>query len=124
MKLGNLAVFALTLLAMPFQAARADDAYFLSGAEASRADYYTYLGVIVPGPYRENGKGFFQRYWLDRFGYEYLGAPGKVEADVWGGEAALGYGSPTRDGWWSMSQSDTRAPACRCPISCRRATSG
>ena len=47
--------------------------------------------------------GFFQRYWVDRFGYEYDGAPGRVEADVWGGEAALGYVTPTHSGWWSGS---------------------
>jgi hypothetical protein len=96
-------LLALLLTAAPIQVLRADDTYFLSGAEASRSEYYTYLGLIVPGPARENGRGFFQRYWLDRFGYEYIGGPGKVSADVWGGEAALGYGAPTTGGWWSVS---------------------
>ncbi len=103
MNLKGCAIFALVLLLLPFQAVRADDSYFLSGAEASRSDYYTYVGLIVPGPGRENGRGFFQRYWLDRFGYEYVGGPGEVQADVWGGEAALGYGAPTPGGWWSVS---------------------
>lgn len=100
--LGTL-ISALLVAALPLLSARADDTYFLSGAETSRSEYYTYLGLIVPGPARDNGRGFFQRYWLDRFGYEYEGGPGDVEADVWGGEAALGYGAPMTGGWWSVS---------------------
>ena len=44
-----------------------------------------------------------QRYWLDRYGYEYEGAPGLVQADVWGAEAALGYGGASTDGRSNVS---------------------
>jgi hypothetical protein len=94
---------ACTLLLMIGPSAAAKDRQFLSGGEAAETDYYTYLGLIVPGPGWKNGKGLFQRYWIDRFGYEYDGAPGQVEARAWGGEAALGYVSPTAGGWWSAS---------------------
>ena len=83
--------------------AAAKDRLFLSGGEASDEEYYTYVGVIAPGPGWKNGKGLFQRYWLDRFGYEYVGGPGLVKAKAWGGEAALGYVTPTPGGWWSAS---------------------
>jgi hypothetical protein len=71
----------------------AGDRIFLAGGEYSDVAYYTYAGLIVRGPGRENGRGFLQRYWVDRFGYEYDGAPGRVEADAFGAEAALGCGS-------------------------------
>jgi hypothetical protein len=98
--------FHLAFTAMALAAcatARADDRLFLAGAEYADAAYYTYAGLIVPGPGRENGRGFFQRYWLDRFGYEYLGGPGRVEASAWGAEAALGYGGSSAGGWWNVS---------------------
>jgi len=46
-----------------------------------------------------------QRYWLDRYGYgyEYEGAPGLLQADVWGAEAALGYGGASADGRRNVS---------------------
>ena len=81
----------------------AGDRIFLAGGEYSDVAYYTYAGLIVPGPGRENGRGFLQRYWVDRFGYEYDGAPGRVEADAFGAEAALGYGASTAAGWWTVS---------------------
>jgi hypothetical protein len=81
----------------------ANERLFLSGGETSEDDYYTYLGLIVPGPGQKNGKGWFQRYWIDRFGYEYDGGPGRIDARAWGGEAALGYVTPTSGGWWSAS---------------------
>jgi len=83
--------------------ARADDRMFLAGGEYSDAAYYAYTGMIVPGPGRVGGRGLFQRYWLDRFGYEYLGGPGRVEASAWGAEAALGYGAGSESGWWAVS---------------------
>jgi hypothetical protein len=100
MKLHRLIVPALTLLAC--HTVRADDRLFLAGAEYADAAYYTYTGLVLPGPGRENGRGFLQRYWLDRFGYEYLGGPGRVEASAWGAEAALGYGASSANGWWSV----------------------
>jgi hypothetical protein len=95
---------ALLLLAVaPVQSALGGDRIFLSGAEASRNDYYTYIGTVIPGPGWQNGKGFFQRYWLDRFGYEYEAGVRDIQARAWGGEAALGYVNPTSRGWWSAS---------------------
>jgi hypothetical protein len=83
--------------------AQAEEPLFLAGAEIADAAYYTYLGVVVPGPGRENGRGFFQRYWIDGFGYEYDGGPGRIEAEAWGAEASLGWGSSSASGWGSVS---------------------
>lgn len=82
---------------------RAEQTLFLSGGEYSDAVYYGYAGLVVPGPARENGRGFFQRYWLDGLGYEYDGGPGRIKAKAWGGEASLGYGTSNASGWGSMS---------------------
>ena len=92
----------LTLVWMPHNVA-ASNRIFLTGAETSQRDYYTYVGAVVPGPGWRHGKGFFQRYWLDRFGYEYEAGPLDVDAKAWGGEAAMGYVTPTTRGWWSVS---------------------
>jgi len=89
------------LAGVPPSAARADDRLFIAGAEYSDVAYYSYAGLILPGPGREQGRGFLQRYWADWFGYEYDGAPGRVEARAWGGEAALGYGASSASGWWT-----------------------
>jgi hypothetical protein len=84
--------------------ARGEDSLLLAGGEYSDAAYYSYLGLILPGPGRhENGRGFVQRYWLDAFGYEYDGAPGRVNADVAGGEAALGYSVSSGSSWGTIS---------------------
>jgi hypothetical protein len=99
MKLAHLIIGTLVLAA---GTVRAEDRLFLTGAEYADAAYYTYLGLVLPGPGRENGRGFLQRYWLDRFGYEYLGGPGRVEASAWGAEASLGYGAGSASGWWSV----------------------
>ena len=96
-------VFALTLALVPLQSALGKDSLLMAGGEVSETDFYSYLGVMLPGPGYENGRGFIQRYWPDRFGYEYEGAAGEVDAKVWGGEAAVGYVIPTRSGWWSTS---------------------
>lgn len=83
-------------------AINAEDRLFLTGGEYSDAAYYTYAGVILPGPGRENGRGWLQRYWVDGFGYEYDGGPGRVEATAYGAEAALGYGNSSAEGWWAV----------------------
>ena len=101
MKRAHLAMSALAVAAcLP---ARADDRLLLAGGEYADAAYYTFAGLIRPGPGRENGRGFIQRYWVDRFGYEYVGGPGRVEASAWGAEAALGYGASSANGWWTVS---------------------
>lgn len=84
-------------------AATAEDRLFLAGGEFADTAYYSYAGLVLPGPGRQNGKGLFQRYWVDGLGYEYDGAPGRVEADAWGAEAALGYGTSSAKGWASAS---------------------
>ena len=83
--------------------ADAGDRLWLAGGEYADAAYYSYTGLIVAGARDERGRGFTQRYWLDRYGYEYEGGPGLVQADVWGAEAALGYGGASTDGWWNVS---------------------
>lgn len=94
---------ALLCVAAPVATLQADDTIWLAGGEGSDADFYTYTGLIVPGPARKDGRGWFQRYWVDRFGYEYESGQELIEARVWGGEAALGYGAPTARGWRSIS---------------------
>lgn len=91
---------ALLAAAAPL-AAQADDRLFLAGGEYSDVAYYGYAGTILPGPGRQQGRGLLQRYWVDWYGYEYDGAPGRVEARAWGGEAALGYGASSTGGWWT-----------------------
>lgn len=96
---------ALLLLAglLTASTVEAEDRLFLAGGEYADAAYYTYAGLILPGPGRRNGRGFLQRYWVDAFGYEYDGAPGRVEARAVGAEAAIGYGAGTAGGWWTVS---------------------
>lgn len=101
MKLPNLVLAVLALAACA--TVRADERLLLAGGEYADAAYYTYTGLILPGPARANGRGFMQRYWLDRYGYEYVGGPDRVEASVWGAEAALGYGASSATGWWTVS---------------------
>jgi hypothetical protein len=84
-------------------AASADDRLFLAGGDVADGSYYGYTGLILPAFGRHDGRGFFQRYWLDRFGYEYDAAAGRIEANAWGAEAALGWGSGSEQGWGSVS---------------------
>ena len=93
---------SLVLSLMASASAAAEDRYFLAGGELARQADYSYVGLVLPGPMREGGRGFMQRYWLDRFGYEYDGAPGRVKARAHGAEAALGYGASSAAGWWSV----------------------
>jgi hypothetical protein len=88
------------LLACTAGSAAAQDKFFLAGGEAAPASYYSYVGVVLPGPFSKDGQGFKQRYWVDRFGYEYDGAPGRVKARATGAEAALGYGVSNAAGDW------------------------
>ena len=83
--------------------ARAQQDLLLSGGEIADTAYYSYVGAIIPFGRHDGGRGWFQRYWLDAFGYQYDGAPGRVQADVVGGEAALGYGGSDARGWWNVS---------------------
>jgi len=55
---------------------QAEERIFLAGGEYSDIAYYTYAGLIVPG---------------------------RVEADAFGAEAALGCGASSSAGWWTVS---------------------
>lgn len=92
-------LFMLIMVAPPAAAER----LLLAGGESADEAYYSYLGMVVTGPPRENGRGFVQRFWLDRFGYEYDGEPGRVKAQAHGAEAAIGYGGSSTDGWANLS---------------------
>jgi hypothetical protein len=83
--------------------AMAAEPLLLAGGEIAEAAYYSYVGIVLPLGTPQHGRGWFQRYWLDRYGYEYDGAPGRVEADAYGAEAALGYGGSNEAGWWGVS---------------------
>ena len=101
MKLRQLTLLACALAIAA--AAHGEDRFFLAGGEAADSDYYTYLGVSMPLGPRKDGRGFVQRYWLDRFGYEYDSGSRRIEADVWGGEAAVGYAWSSPRGWSEIS---------------------
>jgi hypothetical protein len=90
-----------SLLGAP--AASAQQKLLLFGGEIADAAYYSYFGTVLPLGAREGGRGWFQRYWVDAFGYEYDGGPGRVQADAYGLEAAIGYGGSSERGWWSTS---------------------
>lgn len=92
---------AAVLLALT--TAQADDRLFLTGGELADTAYYAYTGVVLPLGEPREGRRFIQRYWLDALGYEYDGGPGRVEADAWGAEAALGYVLWSPDGWAEIS---------------------
>jgi hypothetical protein len=84
-------------------AATADDRLFLAGGEVSDGSYYAYTGLVMPAFGRQNGRGFIQRYWLDRLGYEYDTATDRIKASAYGAEAALGWGSSSEKGWGTVS---------------------
>jgi hypothetical protein len=83
--------------------ASAADRLLLLGGEVADAAYYSFVGTVLPVGSREGGRGWYQRYWVDAFGYEYDGGPGRVQADAYGLEGALGYGGSNELGWWSVS---------------------
>lgn len=75
----------------------------LAGAEASPESSYAYLGMVLPLAGGGEGAGrFVQRYWVDHLTYAYDGQPGEVEAEAWGGEAALGYTRALGRAWWAV----------------------
>jgi hypothetical protein len=96
-----LSLAALAMLAGT--AASAQERLLLAGVEIADAAYYGYVGTVLPLGKRHDGRGWFQRYWVDGFGYEYDGGPGRVEATAYGLEAALGYGGGDERGWWGVS---------------------
>jgi hypothetical protein len=95
----GIAVVAAAGLVLPISGSGAER-LLLAGGEVADAAYYSYVGTVLPLGERRDGRGWMQRYWLDAFGYEYDGAPGRVQADAYGLEAALGYGGSNERGWW------------------------
>ena len=100
MSVGRLGFLLVCLIAAP---AVAGERLLLAGGESADDAYYSYLGMIVTGQAGENGRAFLQRYWLDRFGYEYDGGPGRIRARAQGAEAAIGYGGSSAVGWANVS---------------------
>jgi hypothetical protein len=99
----RLQLIALGIALAAAAGARGNDRLLLAGGEAADSDYYTYVGLVMPLGPRTDGRGFVQRYWLDRFGYEYDSGNQRIEADVWGGEAAVGYAWSSPRGWSELS---------------------
>jgi hypothetical protein len=99
----RLQLIALSIALAAAAGARGDDRLLLAGGEAADSDYYTYVGLVMPLGLRKDGRGFVQRYWLDRFGYEYDSGSRRIEADAWGGEAAVGYAWSSPRGWSEVS---------------------
>jgi hypothetical protein len=98
----KLVVYIVGALAFP-AGAIADNRLALVGGELGNDAYYTYAGIVLPGPGNDSGRGLFQRYWVDAFGYEYDSASERIEASAYGLEAALGYGTSNDKGWASAS---------------------
>lgn len=84
-------------------AAQADDRLLLFGGDVADTSYYSYVGTVLPLRELSDGRRLVQRYWLDRFGYKYDGAPGRIDADAWGAEAAVGYVTASSAGWLETS---------------------
>jgi hypothetical protein len=82
-------------------AAAADNRLALFGGELGNDAYYSYAGLVLPGPGNESGRGLLQRYWIDAYGYEYDSGSERIEASAYGLEAALGYGGSNEKGWAS-----------------------
>jgi hypothetical protein len=80
--------------------ARAADSIALGGAEAGSDNSYLYAGVVRPLQGSTLGNGAVQRYWVDRTTYTYDGGNGKIDAEAWGVEAALGYQGAHDQTWW------------------------
>lgn len=75
----------------------------LAGAEVSHDSQYAYLGMLLPLPGQQLGKGFVQRYWLDYIAYQYdKTSVQTIEARIAGGEAALGYQQSNAGSWWGV----------------------
>ncbi len=87
----------------PVATTGAAEPLLLAGGELADTAYYSYVGAVLPFGERVQGRGWFQRYWLDAFGYEYDGGPGRIQADALGVEGAVGYGGSSERGWWSTS---------------------
>jgi hypothetical protein len=83
--------------------AHADDRLVLAGGEVAESSYYSYAGTVLPLGRRNDGRGFLQRYWIDRFGYEYDTGQRRIKASAYGAEAALGYGTSFPQGWATAS---------------------
>lgn len=81
----------------------AGDRLLLVGGEIADESYYSYTGVVLPLRELGAGRRLVQRYWLDRYGYQYDGGPGRIDADAWGGEAALGCVAFGSTGWIEAS---------------------
>jgi hypothetical protein len=79
----------------------ADNRLALMGGELGNDSYYSYAGVVLPGPGNDSGNGLRQRYWVDAYGYEYDSGSARIEASAYGLEAALGYSASNDKGWAS-----------------------
>lgn len=80
--------------------ASAADSIALGGAEAGADNSYLYAGVVRPLQGSTLGNGVVQRYWVDRTTYRYDGSNGKIDAEAWGVEGALGYQGSHDQTWW------------------------
>jgi cellulose synthase (UDP-forming) len=75
----------------------------LAGVEGGSDNaYYAYAGAIVPLRSADAlGRGWAQRYWVDRLGYDFESAGTRIRATAPGLSAALGYQGRTGDWQWS-----------------------
>jgi len=83
------ALLASLLAAAP--AARAGSILALTGVDVSNHSLYGYAGAIATLKGGSGDSGPLVRLWWDRLTYDFMGAPGKVDANSWGESASLGW---------------------------------
>ncbi len=81
----------------------ADSRLALGGVEYAGDDAgFAFSALVLPLPGATPEGGWAHRYTLAGQTYRYDGDPGRVEAEAWSGEAALGYRGVSGRGWWSV----------------------
>jgi hypothetical protein len=83
------ALLASFLAVVP--AARAGSILALTGVDVSNHALYGYGGAIATIKGGPGDSGLLVRLWWDRLTYDFIGAPGRVDANSWGESASLGW---------------------------------
>lgn len=86
---GASAVVMATMLVTSAAPRAEGEVLALAGGEAGESSSYAYAGAIVP--IEHGGQGWAARFWGDRTAYSYQSNGHDVDAEAYGGEAALAY---------------------------------
>lgn len=84
-------LLASLVLTAPLPCAKAADKLWLFMGDVYKDDYYFSLGVLIPFSGSNLGNGWVQRYWVDTYSYSYDTNGQRIDANVYGGEAMVGY---------------------------------